>query len=45
MNLENFAFRWFVLYNYITTHGAKKHKNTKRHLFLFTNLMHNFFIL
>ena len=26
INLENCAFRWFVLYNYIITHGAKKHE-------------------
>ena len=24
INFENFAFRWFVLYNYMTVHSAKK---------------------
>jgi hypothetical protein len=26
IHLENCTFRWFVLYNYITTHGAKNIK-------------------
>jgi len=28
INLENCAFRWFVLYNYITMHGANNIKFT-----------------
>jgi len=28
-NLENCAFRWFVLYNYTTIHGEKTHKKKK----------------
>jgi hypothetical protein len=27
-NLENFAFRWFLLYNYITIHGRETLKKT-----------------
>jgi len=26
INLENCAFRWFILYNFIAMHSAKKHK-------------------
>ena len=44
INLEKCAFRWFVLYNYIIVHGAKKHiklifkfdiqRTVHRHIFL-----------
>jgi hypothetical protein len=30
INLENFAFLWFVLYNHTTMHGAKNHKQGMR---------------
>jgi len=45
INLENCAFRWMVLYNYVTLHGAKSIKLTCRYWWILQMHVHSIICL